>query len=248
LNALFIQANPTDLEMLEQILKVIDQAQSPEDVSVINKPRLIPVQYTTAEEVAAVVKQVYADRMSPAGGGQQRQPNPEDFIRALRGGGGRGGGGGNDSRRQAEETQKMTIGIDTRTNSLVVTAPEPLFNEVKSLVAQLDQEQPSGNETIRIVTLKNASPAAVQQAITQIVGPENLKNSKPASVGTGAGSITSTQRSNRSTNAPQQTGAQGGFDVRAMQQMMQGGGGSGRSSRGGASSGFGGGGSSRGGR
>lgn len=256
LNALFIQANPTDLEMLEQILKVIDQAQSPEDVTVINKPRLIPVQYTTAEEVAAVVKQVYADRMSSTGGGQQRQPNPEDFIRALRGGGGGGrGGGGNDSRRQAEETQKMTIGIDTRTNSLVVTAPEPLFNEVKALVAQLDQEQPSGNETIRIVTLKIASPAAVQQALTQIVGPENLKNSKPATVGTGgAGSITSTTRSNRTTNAaPQQTGAQGGggFDMRALQ-MLQGGGGTGsgggRSSRsGGGGSGFGGGGSGFGG-
>jgi len=236
LNALFIQANPTDLEMLEQILKVIDQAQSPEDVTVINKPRLIPVQYTTAEEVAAVVKQVYADRMSAAASGQQRQPNPEDFIRALRGGRG-GAGGGNDSRKQAEETQKMTIGIDTRTNSLVVTAPEPLFNEVKALVAQLDQEQPSGNETIRIVTLKNASPAAVQQALTQIVGPENLKNSKPAVVGTtsssssSSGTFTSSPRSNRTINAPQQTGPQG-FDMRSMQQMMQGGGGGGRSSRG----------------
>lgn len=245
LNALFIQANPTDLEMLEQILKVIDQAQSPEDITIINKPRLIPVQYTTAEEVAAVVKQVYADRMSPAGGGQQRQPNPEDFIRALRGGGRGGAGGGNDSRKQAEETQKMTIGIDTRTNSLVVTAPEPLFNEVKALVAQLDQEQPSGNETIRIVTLKNASPAAVQQALTQIVGPENLKNSKPATISTGssAGSLTSSPRSNRTSNAPAQTGVQG-FDPRSMQQMMQGGGGSGgggRSSRGGGGSGFGGG-------
>lgn len=254
LNALFIQANPTDLEMLEQILKVIDQAQSPEDVTVINKPRLIPVYYTTAEEVAAVVKQVYADRMSPAGGGQQRQPNPEDFIRALRGGGGRGGSGGNDSRRQAEETQKMSIGIDTRTNSLVVTAPEPLFNEVKSLVAQLDQEQPAGNETMRIVTLKNASPAAVQQALTQIVGPENLKGSKPATLGAGtsSGSIsTATQRSNRTMNAQpqQQFGGQGntGFDARAMQQLMQGGGG-GRGNRGGGGGGSGFGGGGRGGR
>ncbi len=251
LNALFIQANPTDLEMLEQILKVIDQAQSPEDVTVINKPRLIPVYYTTAEEVAAVVKSVYAERMSPAGGGQQRQPNPEDFIRALRGG--RGGGGGNDSRRQAEDTQKMSIGIDTRTNSLVVTAPEPLFNEVKSLVAQLDQEQPAGTESMRIVTLKNTSPAAVQQALTQIVGPEFLKGSKPATLGTGStGSITtSTQRSNRTMNSQpqQQFGGQGstGFDPRAMQQMLQGGGG-GRSSRGGGGSGFGSGGFGGGGR
>jgi type II secretory pathway component GspD/PulD (secretin) len=248
LNALFIQANPTDLEMLEQILKVIDQAQSPEDVTVINKPRLIPVVYTTAEEVAAVVKQVYADRMSPAGGGQQRQPNPEDFIRALRGGGG-GRGGGNDSRRQAEETQKMTIGIDTRTNSLVVTAPEPLFNEVKSLVAQLDQEQPAGTESMRIVTLKNASPAAVQQALTQIVGPEYLKGSKPAGLGTSTTTsaiATTAPRSNRTMNAqPQQQfgGGNTGFDARAMQQLMQGGGGGGRGNRGGGGGGgFGGGG------
>ena len=31
----------------------------------------------------------------------------------------------------------MTIGVDTRSNSLIVLAPEPLFAEVKEFVAQI---------------------------------------------------------------------------------------------------------------
>ncbi len=152
LNALVVQANSTDLDTVEQLLKVLDQKSSPEDVLVLAKPQIIPVYNTSAEEVANVVRQVYADRIAgPAG--QQRQPNPEDFIRALRGGGrgGRGGGGRNGNDR-GEETQKMTVGVDARTNSLVVSAPDNLFSEVKLLVEQLDTIDTGANETMKVVT------------------------------------------------------------------------------------------------
>ncbi|MGC4003615.1 MAG: secretin N-terminal domain-containing protein [Pirellulales bacterium] len=251
LNALIVQANETDLDTIEQILKVLDQEQSPEDVTLINKPRLIAVHYTPAEEIAAVVKSVYADRMAGGaggGGGGQRQPSPQEFIQALRGGGGR-----NDQRRrQAEEAPKMTIGVDNRTNSLVVTATEALFQEVAELVQDLDKETIASNETMEIVTLKNSSPAAVQQALTQIVGPEYLKNSTPANISPQTSGMTAginPLRSNRTspTNNPPQQQFQGGggFDpamFQAIQRGMGGQGGGGRGQGGGGRGGMGGGG------
>ncbi len=91
LNALFVQANPTDLDTMEQLLKVIDQSHSPEDVLLVRRPRLIPVNFTSAEDIATVVRQVYADRISggAGGGNAQRQPSPQELIQALRGGGNR---------------------------------------------------------------------------------------------------------------------------------------------------------------
>jgi type II/III secretion system protein len=175
LNALVVQANSADLDTVEQLLKVLDQKNSPEDVLVLAKPQIIPVHNTSAEEVANVVRQVYADRIAgPAG--QQRQPNPEDFIRALRGGGRGGRGGGRNGNDRAEETQKMTVGVDARTNSLVVSAPDNLFSEVRLLVEQLDTIDTGSNETMKVVTLKRSNPSAVQTALQQIVG-EQLRTS-----------------------------------------------------------------------
>ena len=50
--------------------------------------------------------------------------------------GGRGGRGGEAAQtaNKADETPKMSIGVDVRTNSLIVAAPESLFEEVKQLV------------------------------------------------------------------------------------------------------------------
>lgn len=170
LNALVVQANAMDLDTIEQLLKVLDQKGSPEEVLVVAKPQLIPVYNTSAEEVANVVRQVYADRIAGAPG-SQRQPSPEDFIRALRGGGGRGNRGGGRNERQ-EETQRMTVGVDTRTNSIVVSAPDSLFAEVKLLVEQLDTNTGMSSETMKVVTLKRTNPTSVQQALTQLVGDQ----------------------------------------------------------------------------
>ena len=79
LNALFVQASPIDIDTIEQLLKVIDQPDSPEEVSITPKPRMIYVQNCEADEVATTVKSVYANRLE-GGQGQQQQFNPADII------------------------------------------------------------------------------------------------------------------------------------------------------------------------
>jgi type II secretory pathway component GspD/PulD (secretin) len=199
LNALVVQANATDLDTVEQLLEVIDQEASPEDVQTVAKPRLIPVFYTSAAEIAEVVKQVYASRIAGAGGGggQQRQPSPEEFIQALRGGG-RNSRGGRGGRSAQDQEQTMTVGVDSRSNSIVVAAPEPLFQEVKLLVEQLDQAGAEEAETMRVVTLKSASPELVQRAIVSITGGKVTTNTttSPSS----SNSRSSDSRSSRSSS------------------------------------------------
>ena len=169
LNALFVRASATDLEMVEELLRIIDREASPEDVQTNAPPRFIPVFNTSADEVAAVVKQVYANRLVADAGGQQRQPSPEEFLRALRGGGRGGQGGG--KQEVKSEPAKITIGVDARSNSLIVSAPEPLFLEIKALAEQLDAAASSNrDETTKVVTLKSTNPILVQKALSSITG------------------------------------------------------------------------------
>ncbi|HEY2759234.1 MAG TPA: secretin N-terminal domain-containing protein, partial [Pirellulales bacterium] len=171
LNALIVQANPADIDTIEQLLKVIDQPDSPEEVSLTPKPRMIYIENTTAEEVANMVRSVYSDRLATAAG--QQQFNPADFVQALRGGGrGRGGnrnsGGGGDA-----EPSKMTVSVDTRNNALVVAAPDTLFFEVKALVAQFDQPFTEARETTRIISLRSGtSPSAIKTALMSVLGEQ----------------------------------------------------------------------------
>lgn len=171
LNALVVQANPTDVETIEQLLKILDQKESPEDVLVQPKAKVIPVINTQAQEIADILKTVYQDRMNAArqeGGNNGGRPSPEEFMRMFRGsrGGSRGG-----SSNVEEEIQKMSLSVDTRTNSLIVVAPEALLEEVEQLVGQLDRAAvEANNQAIRVVTLHQASPEAVQQAIEAIIG------------------------------------------------------------------------------
>lgn len=167
LNAIIAQGKPADLELVEQLLKVVDQESSPEDVQVIAKPRFISVVNVDATEMASVVKQVYSGRIQ-ADASQPRQPSPEDFIRALRGGRGGGGGARGGDRQSAE--QKMTLGVDVKSNSLIVSAPEPLFQEVKKMVEQLDIAGGNKDESVSVVRLKGTNPALVEKALNSMVG------------------------------------------------------------------------------
>ncbi|MFM7846085.1 MAG: secretin N-terminal domain-containing protein, partial [Planctomycetota bacterium] len=176
LNALIVKAAPSDLELVEELLKVIDQEASPEPDETAGKPRFIPVNHTSAEEVAGVVRTVFSNRIV-ADSSQPRQPSPEDLVRALRGG--RGGGGGG-SQAKSEPT-KMTLGVDVRSNSLIVSAPEPLYLEVKALVTSLDlAANSSRDEALKVVTVKAANPLVLQRALQSMGGPSVQVNSNMA--------------------------------------------------------------------
>ncbi len=201
LNALVISATQRDLDMIDQLLQVIDQPESPGAPETQPRPKFIPVINNTAQDVANIVKQVYAGRIQGEGGNQQRQPSPEDFIRALRGGGGRGG----NNQRNTGEEQKMTIGVDTKSNSLIVSAPDYLFLEVKALVDHLDQVAVPDDEIVQVRSIKRTNPTLMQTSLQQRLGTNaTIKSSSVASTTTS--SRTSQPGSSSSTTSTQQGG------------------------------------------
>lgn len=239
LNCLVVRANSSDLDLVEELIKIIDQEDSPTSVETRGKPRLIPVVNNDVEEIATIVKQVFADRIAQAGGGgggaAQRQPSPQEFLEALRGGGrgSRGGGGGQSELKEST----MTIGTDKKNNTLIVSASQSLFDDVSALVEMLDEAALETEEKVVVVDLGgNISTAVVQNSLRSILG-EQVKSNTPSSSAT--------------TSAAGQAG--GGFDPAAAAQRADmlrqfqrgtggGAGGRGAGGFGGGGGGFGGGG------
>jgi hypothetical protein len=122
------------------------------------QPRPIPVYNTAAQEIADIVQQVYADRMTGANGTM----SPQEMMKMIRGG-----------TTIEQQIPKMSVAVDTRNNLLIVRAPDPLFEEVKALVANLDQALLDSLETTRVVSLKHTNTEAVERALSSILGAES---------------------------------------------------------------------------
>jgi type II secretory pathway component GspD/PulD (secretin) len=230
LNALVVHAKPADLDTIEQLLKVLDQRSGPEDVEAEAQPRLIPVYNTTASEISEIVQQVYADRMA----GANAVMSPQEMMQMIRGG-----------PNPNQAIQKMSIAVDIPNNMLVVRAPDPLFEEVKQLVTDLDQSLEGSPETTKVVPLRLTNAANVVKTLDSLLANTN-SSSTSSDRGNGRG------RDGDDDDSPQEQARrrmrQQWEMMREMQQRMERGGGRGDGDRGGGDrGGFGRGGFGRGG-
>ncbi|RIK74485.1 MAG: hypothetical protein DCC68_22975 [Planctomycetota bacterium] len=185
-NSLIVQGASTDIDTVEQLLQVIDRQDTGiADKRLQDEPRFIPVYNNPAADIAETVKLVYADRINVGGNAQQqqqRQPSPEEFIRMLRGGGGRGGRGGRGGSNGGEgidrnDIEKVSVNVDTRSNSLIVVAPDYVFNDIKSLVQTLDSVSAASQQHSVVYSPKNSSAQAIQQVLVATYGDKVVTGS-----------------------------------------------------------------------
>lgn len=227
LNALLIQANELDLQIIQAVLEKVDREESPEDIELTSFPRLIPVLYQSAEDVAKVVKEVFADQMGSnerSQGGRGGQPSPQDFIAAIRGG--RGGRGGNDSAKS--ERSKIIVSVDSQSNSLVVTATTQDYEKIRLLVEALDEGGKQTQDETVIVTLPGG------------INNDNVVEALQAVLGTKIETASSgSSDSSRGSNSGSNTDAAAEFSrrIEAFRALRGAGGGGGPGGRGGATGG-----------
>jgi type II secretory pathway component GspD/PulD (secretin) len=186
MNALIVEGTAEDLAFVEQLLRVIDRETGETEVQTAGVPHVIPIVHSTADQVATVVRQVFANQIAvaatAAGGaggvpgmpGFTGMPMGMGFFRGMRGGEGGGpgqpGGGRQDQRAQRGEEPKMTIGVDQQNNAIVVTAPEPLFRQVEALVQQIDKPGSEDADVVTVMPIKGADTMVMQRTLASILG------------------------------------------------------------------------------
>jgi type II secretory pathway component GspD/PulD (secretin) len=183
---------------------------------------MIPVMYADVNEIADIVRSVYKQEIegiaSPGGGG-----GGVNLAAMFMGGGGggrssRGGSGGGRAQKQI----KLTLGIDSNTNQLIISSSDSLFREIDSLVYRLDEDARRANPTVTLVSLKSANARQVENA---------LKSLMPGKINVTRSANTSSNSRSSSGGTSSQSGARSPEQVRQFmemrQRMLQGGGGRG---------------------
>lgn len=209
LNRLIAQGTAADIELIEGYLEIIDKDRSLTEIETYGISNIIELNHTSATEVAESIRQAFATRLASGTGtgaaqgqaqsrgsnGQPAKPtktkdsgdekaegkNGKDKAATAKNGGGQS--------NQALEP-KMTIAVHEPSNSLIVTAPEPLFRQVERLAKLIDERS---EETVELLTPVNGS---VLQAILDPDGARGTTSSR----GTSTASRSSSSRGNDSAS------------------------------------------------
>ncbi|MDR2643547.1 MAG: hypothetical protein LBC74_12220 [Planctomycetaceae bacterium] len=152
LNALFIKANMVDHKTIEKLLVILDQDEIPGGgTGTRARPRLIQLYYMRADDAKALVEVAFSGKISSTN-------SASPFLEIFR-------------RSSGEET--MTLGVDNKINSLIVTSPEALFKEVKDFVEDRDLVAKRMTTDIKTIQLKNVTASVMQQVVAGLTG-ENV--------------------------------------------------------------------------
>jgi type II secretory pathway component GspD/PulD (secretin) len=144
-NTILVQnASPAQLAIVKKLIEIYDAPAGADDVAK-RRTEIIQVQYSRAEDIATALKDVYRDLLSS---------KDQAFQNDRRNGGDRGGGGGgrniyysfstgNDDKTAPVKIAfegALSVGVDSVSNSLIISAQEQIFNNVKQIVTMLDQQ------------------------------------------------------------------------------------------------------------
>lgn len=162
-NSLLVRANPLDMLTIRRLLdKAIDTGDTDSD-GLMKVYYIGPLKYAIADEVAQVVMQVYEQSVNqPAVRGVVGQFPGFQF------------GGTTLNRNLGPDGQPravtLSVGVDSRSNSLVVNCREALYKNILELVEVMETKAKDSNRSVKVVSIKGIDPRLVQQAIDAIQG------------------------------------------------------------------------------
>jgi type II secretory pathway component GspD/PulD (secretin) len=165
-NSLLVRATPLDMLAIKSLLaKALDTDEN--DSKGLIRTSIVPLKYANATEVANVIKDVYREQTN-------QNPLP---TQAAGGRGGRGaffaGLAGNNRNVDANGNPRqvmLSLGVDDRTNSLVIACPDALATDIKRLCGELDKAAQLATPSVRVVSIKGIDPLLMQQALDAITG------------------------------------------------------------------------------
>ncbi|MBM3980196.1 MAG: hypothetical protein FJ304_07900 [Planctomycetes bacterium] len=169
-----VRASPLDVMMIEKLLgSVIDGGQN--DSAALLKTFVIPVKNAEASDVASAIKGLYKSAMGTSGSSPQMGAFP--FL-AM---------GGGQPQQGAQRPPALTVEVDDRSNSLLLMCAETMYQDIKLLVAQLDNATVSTTEVVKLVQLKGVDPNVIQQAINALQGRDTRNQGMGGFGGRGQG-------------------------------------------------------------
>ena len=177
-NTVVVQnASEAQLEVIRELITIYDRPIG-EDSVAKRRTEAIQIRYSQAQQIATALKEVYRDLLSSKDkefqsreGQEQRSSSGRETYFRFYGG---GGGDGDDKKSSPVKVAfegALSIGVDEISNTLIISAEENVFENVREIIRLLDEQaKPSSvvqvhelRGTIAGKDLKAALTAALSQ-------------------------------------------------------------------------------------
>lgn len=147
-----------------EIQRLITQIDS--NVDDVTEIRVFPLKNADPTEMSEVLTQLFSDQ------GQQNNQQTSGFRLPFLFGS-RGGG----QQQALRSDQKVVAVPDPRSTSIIVSAPRQMMEQISQMIQQLDTSD-AKKETARIITLKHADVAMVEEILKGMFEGQNTRNTQ----------------------------------------------------------------------
>ena len=175
-NTILVQG--ADAGQLAKIAKLIEFYDQPEptDSQSVRKTEVVQLHYTQASTVAETVKEVYRDLLSANDKSLQRGQPPQQerrytYVYST---------DISDGERMPTFKGLLSIGVDDLSNTLVISAPMFLFDDVVEIIEALDEAAEPTMPTVRVLQMgEGVSAEHVQQVLSNVLGGKSSRGKSP---------------------------------------------------------------------
>jgi general secretion pathway protein D len=179
-NALVLTGTQTDVRRITEIVQALDQS-----IAAISALRVFRLTYADAKETADLITGIFQIDLTSSSSNRDRASQIQQFFSRMpgggppifggdRGGGDRGRSGGGEAAGDStalKVASRVAAVSDSRTNSLVVSAPEEYMANIEELVAEIDQ--PTDMMTVvQVFTLQYADAETMAQLVNDVYGEQ----------------------------------------------------------------------------
>lgn len=192
-NSLIISAPDEVIEMIRQLIPLVDV-----NVDDVTELRVFKLQNANPNDIVQQLTTLFPDQ-SRSGTGGQFGPA------AIFAGGNRGATA--PSQRAMRLTRVMSV-ADSRTSSVIISAPKTLMDEIALMIEQLDTDSSRKPKAV-VFDLKNADPLEVEMVLQNMFQTTTTANRR--TTGNNTTALGSRQQgTNRGLGTTRQTGGGGG--------------------------------------
>ena len=167
-NSILVQgADPGQLAKIEKLIEFYDQPE-PVDSQSVRKMKLFQLRHAKATTVAEAIKDIYRDLLSSNDkalmNAKQRQTSERSYTYVYDSG---------DGLEQKAPRFKglLSIGINELSNTLIVSAPTHLLDDVSELIEQLDEAARPTTETVYVLKVQpGVDVSQMQEKLSRVLG------------------------------------------------------------------------------
>ncbi len=177
-NSILVRAKPLDMLGIRNLLATALDTEDTDSRALIKTHVIGPLKNSSATDIANILRDVYREQIN-----QNPSTNSGSDVRP--GSGGQRGcqfpGTG--------KTVQLSIGVYDHTNSIIVSCPDPLYEDVNKLVEKLDDSAKLSPRTVQVVSIKGIDPSYVQMAIDAVQGRTTVRGPNMPGVNSALGGL-----------------------------------------------------------